>query len=66
MATLGALAARTGADRTVLVWAVEEAIERGWVRASGPGCDGGLCGTTAPTMYSLTEAGRDALHGSRA
>lgn len=61
MATLGALGARTGAERSELLWAVEEAIERGWVLASGPGCDGGICGTSAPTVYSITESGRVAL-----
>ena len=61
VATLGALGARTGADRESLLWALEDALARGWVSASGPGCGDGICSTSAPTMYSLTEAGRAAL-----
>jgi len=62
-ATLDALAARLGsAERDSLTWAVDDAVARGWV-ASTVGADcgpDGLCGTSAPTVFSLTPAGRSA------
>ena len=61
VATLDALAARLpGATRDELLWALEDAVDRGWVRSSGGeecGPDG-LCGTSAPVVYTATEAGR--------
>lgn len=64
IATLDALAARTAADREMLLWALDEAVELGWVAASGPGCGpDGLCGASPPTVYSVTEAGRRASAG---
>ena len=60
VATLGALASRTGADRDLLLWAVEDALERGWITASGPGCGDGICSTAAPAIYAITERGRAA------
>jgi hypothetical protein len=61
VATLGALAARTGAPRDELLWAVEEALARGWISASGPGCGDGICSTSAPTVYAISERGRAAV-----
>ena len=62
-ATLDALAARLGgAERDGLTWAVDDAVARGWV-ASTAGADcgpAGLCGTSAPTVFALTPAGRSA------
>jgi hypothetical protein len=64
-ATLDALAARLGGDgagRDALTWAVDDAVARGWV-ASTAGADcgpDGLCGTSAPTVFTLTPAGRSA------
>jgi hypothetical protein len=59
VATLDALAARTGGQRELLLWALEEAVERGWVSSSDPGCGpDGMCATDAPVVYSLTERGR--------
>lgn len=60
VATLAALAARTGAERDELVWAVEEALARGWITGSGPGCGDGICSTSAPTVYAITDRGRAA------
>ena len=60
VATLGALAARTGAPRGELLWAVEEALEQGWISASGFDCGDGICSTSAPTIYALTGRGREA------
>ena len=60
VATLGALAARTGAQRDELLWAVEEALARGWITASGVGCGDGICSTSAPTVYAITDVGRAA------
>jgi hypothetical protein len=62
-ATLDALAARLGgASRDALLWALEDAREQGLVTGSGGlecGPDG-LCGTSAPTVYTLTPAGAGA------
>jgi hypothetical protein len=63
IATLDALAARLGgAGRDELVWALEDAEARGWVRSDGGEDCGpdGLCGASAPTVYTLTDAGRAA------
>lgn len=60
VATLGALAARTGAPREELLWAVEEALAVGWITASGPGCGDGICSTAAPTVYAISDRGRAA------
>ncbi len=63
VATLDALAARLdGVQRDELLWAVQDARDRGWVAAAGGeecGPDG-LCGTAAPLVLSLTPAGRQA------
>jgi hypothetical protein len=68
VATLDALAVRLGPDalRDEVVWAVQDALERGWVSSSGDDDCGpdGLCGTTAPTVYVATDAGRAAARGS--
>jgi hypothetical protein len=67
VATLDALAARLGgAGRDELTWAVDDAINRGWVSANGDvdcGPDG-LCGTSAPLVLSATDAGRAHARGS--
>lgn len=64
-ATLDALSARTRAGtREELQWAVDEAVERGWVLASGDLCGpDGICSTAPPNVLSLTEAGRAAASG---
>jgi hypothetical protein len=67
VATLDALAARLpGPSRDELVWALEDAVERGWVRSSGGEDCGpdGLCGTAAPTVYTATDAGRSVARPS--
>ncbi len=61
VATLGALAARSNVPRDELLWAVEEALARGWISASGPGCGDGICSTSAPTVYAISERGRAAV-----
>ena len=59
VATLDALAARTGEARDPLLWALEEAVARGWVSASGEGCGrDGICASGAPVIYALTQQGR--------
>jgi hypothetical protein len=62
-ATLDALGARLGAPaRDALTWAVDEAVTRGLV-ASSAGADcgpDGICGASAPTVFTLTPAGRSA------
>jgi hypothetical protein len=61
VATLDAVAARIGGERELLLWALGEAVERGWVSSSDPGCGpDGLCATNAPVVYSITESGRAA------
>jgi hypothetical protein len=60
-ATLDALGARLRApDRDTLTWAVDEAVRRGLVHSSaGADCGpDGICGTSAPTVFTLTPAGR--------
>jgi hypothetical protein len=62
-ATLDALAARLGGpERDQLGWALEDAQARGWVRSTaGPDCGpDGLCGTSAPAVFTLTPDGRAA------
>ena len=62
-ATLDALGARLEAPaRDALTWAVEEAVERGLVQTSaGADCGpDGICGASAPTVFTLTPAGRTA------
>jgi hypothetical protein len=62
-ATLDALGARLGTpERDALTWAVDDAVARGLV-ASTAGADcgpDGICGTSAPTVFTLTPAGRSA------
>jgi hypothetical protein len=68
VATLDALAARIGgpATRDELVWAVQDALDRGWISSSGGEDCGpdGLCGSSAPTVYSATERGRSAARSA--
>ena len=61
-ATLDALAARMpGTSRDELRWAVEDAVDRGWVQATGDVCGpDGICSTAAPNVLGLSEAGRAA------
>ncbi len=68
-ATLDALAARLdGADRDALTWALDEARERGWaVALGGEDCGpDGLCGTSAPAVFRLTDAGAEAARAAHA
>jgi hypothetical protein len=63
VATLEALRARLGgAAPEAVAWALEEAAAFGWVRSSAaPDCGpDGVCSTGAPTVVSLTPAGREA------
>ena len=60
-ATLDALHARIGGpDRAALTWAVDEAVARGLVHSSAEADCGpdGICGTSAPAVFTLTPAGR--------
>ncbi len=62
-ATLDALHARIGGpDRDALTWAVDEAVARGLVHSSAEADCGpdGICGTSAPAVFTLTPAGRAA------
>jgi hypothetical protein len=62
-ATLDALSARLGGPgRDALTWAVDEAMGRGLVYSSAEADCGpdGLCGTSAPAVFTLTTAGRAA------
>ena len=62
-ATLDALAARLGGPaRDQLGWALEDAQARGWVSSTaGPDCGpDGLCGASAPAVFTLTPDGRAA------
>jgi hypothetical protein len=62
-ATLDALGARLGAsERDALTWAVDEAVTRGLVASSAQADCGpdGICGASAPTVFTLTAAGRSA------
>jgi hypothetical protein len=61
VATLDALAARLGRPaRDELLWALDDAVARGWVQASADDDCGpdGLCGSSAPVVYTATDAGR--------
>jgi hypothetical protein len=62
-ATLDALRARLDAPpRDALTWALDDAVERGWVHSSAEadcGADG-ICSTSAPAVFTLTPAGRAA------
>ena len=63
-ATLDALRARLGAPpRDALGWALDEAVARGWVDSSaGADCGpDGLCGASAPAVFTLTPGGRSAV-----
>lgn len=65
-ATLDALHARLRAPaRDALSWALDEALARGWVRSSaGADCGpDGLCGASAPAVFTLTPGGREAAAG---
>jgi hypothetical protein len=62
-ATLDALGVRLGAPpRDALTWAVDDAVGRGLVHSSaGADCGpDGICGTSAPAVFTLTPAGRAA------
>jgi hypothetical protein len=62
-ATLDALHARLGGPpRDALAWAVDEAVARGLVRSSaGADCGpDGICGSSAPAVFTLSESGRAA------
>ena len=62
-ATLDALAARLGGpEREALTWAVDEAVGRGLVHSTAAADCGpdGLCGSSAPAVFTLTDAGRAA------
>jgi len=62
-ATLDALGARLGGPaREDLTWALDDALRRGWVRSPGADCGpDGVCSTSAPAVFGLTEAGRAAV-----
>ena len=64
-ATLAALHARLGAPpRDALSWALDDAVERGWVHSSAEADCGpdGICSTSAPAVFTLTPDGRAAAH----
>ena len=64
LATLDALRARLGgADRDQLTWVLDDLAARGLVQVTGAWDCGpdGLCGTSAPAVVTLTDAGRAAL-----
>jgi hypothetical protein len=58
-ATLDVLAARLGGPpRDELLWALEDALARGWITASADPCDhDGLCGASAPVVYAAAPRG---------
>lgn len=63
-ATLDALHARLGGPaRDALTWALDEALARGWVHSTaGEDCGpDGICGTSAPAVFTLTPGGRAAM-----
>ena len=63
-ATLDALRARLGgADRDQLAWVLDDLAAQGLVQVTGAWDCGpdGLCGTSAPAIVTLTDAGRAAL-----
>jgi hypothetical protein len=63
-ATLDALHHRMGGPaRDSLGWALDEALARGWVHSSAAGADcgpDGICGASAPAVFTLTDGGRTA------
>jgi hypothetical protein len=62
-ATLDALGARLGDPaRDALTWALDDAVARGLVQSTaGADCGpDGLCGTSAPAIFTLTPSGRAA------
>jgi hypothetical protein len=61
-ATLDALSVRLGGPaRDALAWAVDEAVARGLVRSSAEAdCRDGICGASAPAVFTLTTSGRAA------
>ncbi|MEA2340977.1 MAG: hypothetical protein QOG11_1054 [Solirubrobacteraceae bacterium] len=64
LATLDALRARLGgADRDQLAWVLDDLAAQGLVQVTGAWDCGpdGLCGTSAPAIATLTDAGRAAL-----
>ena len=66
-ATLDALAARLQRpDREALVWALDEAEALGLIHSTAQDCGpDGLCATNAPTVVSLSAAGREAARPRR-
>jgi hypothetical protein len=67
-ATLDALDARLGGVvREELIWAVDEAVARGLVHSTaGVDCGpDGICGTSAPAVFTLTPAGRASAPAAR-
>ena len=67
-ATLDALDARLGGVvREELIWAVDEAVARGLVHSTaGADCGpDGICGTSAPAVFTLTPAGRASAPAAR-
>jgi hypothetical protein len=66
-ATLDALALRLGnPDREALMWALDEAERQGLVQSSATDCGpDGLCATNAPTVVTLSAAGREAARPRR-
>ncbi|MEA2305721.1 MAG: hypothetical protein QOH43_3001 [Solirubrobacteraceae bacterium] len=64
LATLDALRARLGgADRDQLAWVLDDLAAQGLVQVTGAWDCGpdGLCGTSAPAIVTLTDAGRATL-----
>lgn len=62
-ATLDGLDARLGGPgRDALTWAVDEVVGRGLVHSTaGTDCGpDGICGASAPAVFTLTDAGRAA------
>jgi hypothetical protein len=62
-ATLDAICARLGEPaRDALTWAIDEAVARGLVSSSAEADCGpeGICGSSAPAVFTLTPAGRAA------
>jgi len=62
-ATLDALQARLGGPaRDAMTWAVDDAVARGLVQSTAAADCGpdGLCGASAPAIFTLTPAGRAA------
>jgi hypothetical protein len=66
-ATLDALAQRLhGPDREALMWALDEAEALGLIHSTAQDCGpDGLCATNAPTVVTLSAAGREAARPRR-